>query len=139
MSAPRHDLYPHLPGRGTGAIDAALNLLFALSTREPQVDELLASARAELEHLIPAGPLLALVPGGDARPLRCPYCGAELGVETETTGNGWESQTRVESIECDNVRDCRAVWEPDGTPRDSACWIAHPDLYDPPAPIWEQR
>lgn len=60
-----HPLYPHFPARGPGAIDAALDLLFkfaAGSTGERAADDLLVSARAELEHLIPAGPLLEQFP-----------------------------------------------------------------------------
>lgn len=44
--------------------------------------------------------------------LRCPYCGADLYVETEWIGGFGSSERVPESIECGGS--CGAVWETDG-------------------------
>lgn len=56
-----HPLYPHFPARGPGAVEAALDRLSRYGSGA-EVHDLLVSARAELEHLIPAGPLLERFP-----------------------------------------------------------------------------
>lgn len=44
--------------------------------------------------------------------LRCPHCGGELYVETESTG-GYYSEDRIDRIECETYA-CGATWDRSG-------------------------
>lgn len=66
------------------------------------------------------------------KPLRCPYCGGGLWINTETVGPAYLTYETPESIECAEV-DCGAAWEPNGAARTAARWIEWPDLYSEPA------
>lgn len=61
--------------------------------------------------------------------LRCPYCGGTLTIDQETAGPPYLTYETPESITCWT---CDARWEPDGTFREPAKWLAFPDLYRAP-------
>lgn len=61
--------------------------------------------------------------------LCCPYCSGELYIITDNVSSGYYSDTAVESIECNGLNWCHAVFEPNGELRYEPKYIRWPEEY----------